>query len=143
MRSRRRVERVVVGTAELRRTAGRSALALARACSASPSALSQPQCGTHTELTKRTGIDVVVALDASRSMQAQDIRPSRLERAKLELSDLLDRLRGDRIGIVVFAADAFRAVPAHHRLRRRQALPQGHRPRFGAPAGDLALGGAA
>lgn len=74
-------------------------------------ALSQPQCGTHTELTKRTGIDVVVALDASRSMQAQDVRPSRLERAKLELSDLLDRLRGDRVGLVVFAADAFPQCP--------------------------------
>jgi Ca-activated chloride channel family protein len=74
-------------------------------------ALSQPQCGTRTELTRRTGIDVVVALDASRSMQAQDIRPSRLERAKLELSDLMDRLRGDRIGIVVFAADAFVQCP--------------------------------
>ncbi len=74
-------------------------------------ALSQPQCGTHTELTKRTGIDVVVALDASRSMQAQDVRPSRLERAKLELSELLDRLRGDRVGLVVFAADAFPQCP--------------------------------
>ena len=73
--------------------------------------LAQPQCGTHTELTKRTGIDVVVALDASRSMQAQDVRPSRLARAKLELSDLLDRLRGDRIGLVVFAADAFPQCP--------------------------------
>jgi len=73
--------------------------------------MSQPQCGTHTELTKRTGIDVVVALDASRSMQAQDVRPSRLARAKLELSDLLDRLRGDRIGLVVFAADAFPQCP--------------------------------
>lgn len=73
--------------------------------------MTQPQCGTHTELTKRTGIDVVVALDASRSMQAQDVRPSRLARAKLELSDLLDRLRGDRIGLVVFAADAFPQCP--------------------------------
>ncbi|MHB1844457.1 MAG: VWA domain-containing protein [Deltaproteobacteria bacterium] len=74
-------------------------------------ALTQPQCGAHTELTKRTGIDVVVALDASRSMLAEDIRPSRLARAKLELSDLLDRLRGDRVGIVVFAADAFVQCP--------------------------------
>jgi Ca-activated chloride channel family protein len=74
-------------------------------------ALAQPQCGTSTELTKRTGIDVVVALDASRSMLAEDIRPSRLERAKLELADLLDRLRGDRVAIVVFAADAFVQCP--------------------------------
>jgi Ca-activated chloride channel family protein len=74
-------------------------------------ALAEPQCGTSTELTKRTGIDVVVALDASRSMLAEDIRPSRLERAKLELSDLLDRLKGDRVAIVVFAADAFVQCP--------------------------------
>src|SRR6202034_1177220 len=45
------------------------------------------------------------------SMQAQDVRPSRLARAKLELSDLLDRLRGDRIGLVVFAAEAFPQCP--------------------------------
>jgi Ca-activated chloride channel family protein len=74
-------------------------------------ALAQPQCGTHSELAKRYGIDLVVALDASSSMLAQDIKPSRLERAKLELSALLDRLRGDRVGIVVFAGDAFTQCP--------------------------------
>lgn len=74
-------------------------------------ALSQPQCGTRTQLAKRYGIDLVVALDASRSMLARDIKPSRLERAKLELSGLLDRLKGDRVGIVVFAGDAFTQSP--------------------------------
>ncbi|MBI5548026.1 MAG: VWA domain-containing protein [Deltaproteobacteria bacterium] len=74
-------------------------------------ALAQPQCGTHKELAKRYGIDLVVALDASSSMLARDIKPSRLERAKLELSSLLDRLRGDRVGIVVFAGDAFTQCP--------------------------------
>lgn len=74
-------------------------------------ALAQPQCGTHTELAKQFGIDVVVALDASASMMAKDIKPSRIERAKLELSSLLDRLKGDRVGIVVFAGDAFTQCP--------------------------------
>jgi Ca-activated chloride channel family protein len=74
-------------------------------------ALAQPQCGGHTELTKRRGIDVVVALDASKSMLARDVQPSRLERAKLELTTLLDELKGDRVGIVVFAGDAYIQCP--------------------------------
>lgn len=74
-------------------------------------ALAQPQCGSHAELTKRRGIDVVVALDASKSMLARDIAPSRLERAKLELLTLLDELKGDRVAIVAFAGDAFIQCP--------------------------------
>jgi Ca-activated chloride channel family protein len=74
-------------------------------------ALAEPQCGSHSELTKRRGIDVVVALDASKSMLARDVAPSRLERAKLELNTLLDSLQGDRVGIVVFAGDAFIQCP--------------------------------
>jgi Ca-activated chloride channel family protein len=74
-------------------------------------ALSQPRCGSHTELSKRYGIDLVIALDASRSMLARDVKPSRIERAKLELSGLLDKLKGDRVGIVVFAGDAFVQCP--------------------------------
>ncbi|RPH70833.1 MAG: VWA domain-containing protein [Myxococcaceae bacterium] len=74
-------------------------------------ALSQPQCGSRAELTKKRGIDVVVALDASKSMRARDVLPSRLERAKLELSTLLDELKGDRVAIVAFAGDAFVQCP--------------------------------
>ena len=74
-------------------------------------ALAQPQCGTTSELTKRRGIDVVVALDASKSMLARDVQPSRLERAKLELTTLLDELKGDRVGLVAFAGDAFVQSP--------------------------------
>ncbi len=74
-------------------------------------ALAQPQCGSRAELAKRRGIDVVVALDASKSMLARDVLPSRLERAKLELSGLLDELKGDRVAIVVFAGDAFIQCP--------------------------------
>ncbi len=74
-------------------------------------ALAQPQCGTHSELAKRYGIDLVIAVDASSSMLARDVKPSRIERAKLELSGLIDRLKGDRVAIVVFAGDAFTQCP--------------------------------
>jgi Ca-activated chloride channel family protein len=74
-------------------------------------ALAQPQCGERAEVAKRRGIDVVVALDASKSMYARDVTPSRLERAKLELTTLLDTLKGDRVGIVAFAGDAFIQCP--------------------------------
>jgi Ca-activated chloride channel family protein len=74
-------------------------------------AAAQPQCGTHTTQAKRYGMDVVIAIDASNSMSARDVKPSRLDRAKLELSELIDRLRGDRVGIVVFAGDAFVQCP--------------------------------
>jgi Ca-activated chloride channel family protein len=73
--------------------------------------LAQPQCGTRAELTKRRGVDLVVAIDASKSMLARDVQPSRLERAKLELTTLLDELKGDRVGIVAFAGDAFIQCP--------------------------------
>jgi Ca-activated chloride channel family protein len=74
-------------------------------------AMAEPQCGGHSEVAKSFGIDVVIAIDASRSMLARDVKPSRLERAKLELSGLLDKLPGDRVGLVVFAGDAFVQCP--------------------------------
>ena len=70
-----------------------------------------PQCGERTELVKRSGIDLVIALDASNSMLARDVKPSRLDRARLEVTALLDRLKGDRVGLVVFAGDAFVQCP--------------------------------
>lgn len=74
-------------------------------------ALAQPQCGSRSELVKRQGLDVVVALDASKSMLARDVQPSRLARAKLELTTLLDELKGDRVGIVAFAGEAHIQCP--------------------------------
>ena len=74
-------------------------------------ALSRPQCGTRTELSKRYGVDVVVLLDVSRSMLARDVPPDRLTRATLEVGSLLDQLAGDRVGLVVFAAEAFVQCP--------------------------------
>jgi tetratricopeptide (TPR) repeat protein len=74
-------------------------------------ALANPQVGTRLEEVKRKGIDVFVALDVSLSMKAEDIRPSRLEKAKRDVSSLLRKLKGDRVGLIVFAGDAFVQFP--------------------------------
>ena len=74
-------------------------------------ALARPQFGTRVETVRREGKDVVVALDLSRSMLAEDIAPNRLQRAKLEILRLVDRLEGDRVGLVAFAGQAFVQSP--------------------------------
>ncbi|MDX1495719.1 MAG: VWA domain-containing protein, partial [Longimicrobiales bacterium] len=74
-------------------------------------ALARPQFGTRVETVRSTGQDIVVALDLSRSMLAEDVAPNRLERAKLAVLRLLRQLDGDRIGLVAFAADAFVQSP--------------------------------
>ncbi|MGD0036988.1 MAG: VWA domain-containing protein [Bacteroidota bacterium] len=74
-------------------------------------AVANPQVGTRLEEVKREGIDLFVVLDVSLSMKSEDIRPSRLEKAKLDVSDLLRKLSGDRVGMIVFAGDAFVQFP--------------------------------
>jgi tetratricopeptide (TPR) repeat protein len=74
-------------------------------------AAANPQVGTRLEEVKREGIDLFIALDVSLSMKAEDIRPSRLEKAKRDVSDLLRKLQGDRVGLVVFAGEAFVQFP--------------------------------
>jgi len=74
-------------------------------------ALARPQWGFEWQKIKREGIDILIAIDTSKSMLAQDIRPNRLERAKLALRDLLHLLSQDRLGIIAFAGDAFLACP--------------------------------
>ncbi len=73
--------------------------------------IANPQIGTRMEEVKREGIDLFVAMDVSLSMKAEDIRPSRLEKAKRDVSELLRKLTGDRVGLVVFAGDAFVQFP--------------------------------
>lgn len=68
-------------------------------------ALARPQYGSHTKLLRKRGIDVVIVVDFSKSMLAQDVRPSRIERAKAELTRFISELAGDRIGIVAFAGE--------------------------------------
>lgn len=74
-------------------------------------ALAGPQMGTRLEEVKAEGVDVVVALDVSNSMLAEDLKPDRMEVAKRALSQLIDRMKGDRLGIVVFAGEAFTQLP--------------------------------
>jgi Ca-activated chloride channel family protein len=73
--------------------------------------LANPQIGTKLEEVKREGVDVIIALDVSNSMKAQDIRPDRLERAKQAISRFIDKLENDRIGIIVFAGQAYVQLP--------------------------------
>ncbi|MFM7055254.1 MAG: vWA domain-containing protein, partial [Bacteroidota bacterium] len=71
----------------------------------------RPQLGSGLEEVKRKGVDVIVALDVSNSMNAKDISPTRLERSTQAIYRLIDKLQGDRIGIVVFAGQAFIQLP--------------------------------
>jgi Ca-activated chloride channel family protein len=73
--------------------------------------LMRPQWGTKLELVKRRGVDIIIAVDTSLSMQAEDIKPNRLESAKREISELLNTLTGDRVGLVAFAGKAFLQCP--------------------------------
>src|SRR5436190_2713512 len=73
--------------------------------------LANPQIGTKLEEVKREGVDVIIALDVSNSMKAEDIKPNRLERAKQAISRLIDKLENDRIGIIVFAGQAYVQLP--------------------------------
>lgn len=68
-------------------------------------ALAGPQLGTRTRILHKRGIDIVIALDFSKSMLARDVRPSRIERAKAEVTRLIGELEGDRVGIVAFAGE--------------------------------------
>lgn len=74
-------------------------------------ALTGPQYGFRWQKIERKGIDIVIALDCSRSMLATDIKPTRLDRAKRKIRDLLDMLQGDRVGLVAFSGTAFLQCP--------------------------------
>jgi Ca-activated chloride channel family protein len=74
-------------------------------------ALAAPRWGYHWQEVKRRGIDIFVALDVSRSMLAQDVRPSRLEQAKFAVRDLLKLAAGDRVGLIAFAGTTFISCP--------------------------------
>jgi Ca-activated chloride channel family protein len=74
-------------------------------------ALTRPRWGYEWENLHQRGVDVIVALDVSSSMLAEDIKPNRLERAKRKISDLLDMMEGDRIGLVAFAGTSFVQCP--------------------------------
>jgi Ca-activated chloride channel family protein len=73
--------------------------------------IANPQVGAKMEEVKREGVDLMIAIDLSNSMMAEDIKPNRLERAKLAISRLIDKLEGDRIGLIVFAGEAYVQLP--------------------------------
>jgi len=74
-------------------------------------ALARPQWGFDWQEQKARGVDVVFAVDVSRSMLAEDVQPSRLERAKLAILDLVEKMPGNRVGLVAFAGQAFLQCP--------------------------------
>ena len=74
-------------------------------------ALANPQVGSALEKGMRKGVDIMIAMDISNSMLAEDIQPNRLEASKIALSRFIDQLKGDRIGLVVFAGKSFVQLP--------------------------------
>lgn len=73
--------------------------------------LVRPQWGFEWNEVKKSGLDILIAIDTSNSMLAEDVRPNRLERSKLAVKDLVKRLQGDRIGLIAFAGNAFLQCP--------------------------------
>jgi Ca-activated chloride channel family protein len=74
-------------------------------------ALAQPQFGSKLQTSKKKGIEIIIALDVSNSMKAEDIKPNRLERAKRAIAQLTERLQNDKIGLIVFAGQAYVQLP--------------------------------
>lgn len=73
--------------------------------------LARPQFGSKLETVKRKGVEVIIALDISNSMLAQDVQPSRLVKAKRLIAQLVDKMENDKVGMIVFAGDAFTQLP--------------------------------
>jgi len=100
-------------------------------------AAARPQIGNHHALAEDRGIDLVIVLDVSQSMYATDAQPSRIERAQSEIIALLDRLQGDRVGLVVFAGRPFVRSPLTSDLPALSRLVEGvHQERALVPAGS-------
>ena len=74
-------------------------------------AIARPQFGSQLKTVKREGIELIIALDVSNSMLAEDIQPNRLERSKRAISQLVDKLSDDKIGLIVFAGEAYTQLP--------------------------------
>ncbi len=101
--------RMVPGTSTWRQTT--RFLLLRHALSLSVIALAGPQLGSHPVEVKAKGIDLVLAVDVSNSMDCEDLRPNRMESARRSIEQLIQRMRGDRLGIVVFAGEAHVQLP--------------------------------
>ena len=99
------------GTEALARQRTVQAWLLAGALAAAAVALAGPRVGTALRQGEQESLDLLIALDVSDSMRASDVAPSRLERAKLEIERIVDARRGDRVGLIVFAGEAFLQCP--------------------------------
>lgn len=73
--------------------------------------LARPQWGFEWHEIKRQGLDILIVIDTSKSMLTQDVKPSRLERTKFAVKDLIQKLKGDRVGLIAFAGNAFLMCP--------------------------------
>ncbi len=74
-------------------------------------ALARPQFGTRMEKQERQGIEALILLDVSNSMMAEDVKPNRLEKAKMMISNMVDNMKDDKVGLVVYAGQAFTQLP--------------------------------
>ena len=74
-------------------------------------ALARPQFGSKLQTVKHQGVEAMIVLDVSNSMMAEDVQPNRLERSKMMLSKLIDQMNDDKIGLIVFAGDAYVQLP--------------------------------
>ena len=74
-------------------------------------AIARPQYGVKTETRKRKGIEAIIAVDNSNSMRAEDVKPSRLDKAKMLVSSIVDKMTDDKIGLIVYAGEAFTQLP--------------------------------
>lgn len=103
-------------------------------------ALARPQWGEQVETIERQGLQLVVALDVSTSMLAGDIKPSRLERARLEIADLMQRLQGDEVALVLFSGASFVQFPLTSDYTTARKFLEGAKPgvisRPGTNVGD-------
>jgi Ca-activated chloride channel family protein len=84
------------------------------ACAMFVMAFISPRWGYDWQEVETRGVNIFIVLDVSKSMLAEDVQPSRLARAKQEISDLIDKLNGDRVGLIVFAGEAFLQSPLTH-----------------------------
>lgn len=102
---------LVIGPSSSRHGAPRGRILLYLGLAAATAALARPQWGRLEEPMFDQAREIIIALDLSRSMLAQDVKPSRLERARLLITSLLERLKGERVGLIVFSGTAFLQSP--------------------------------
>lgn len=100
----------IAPSASLRRKVVKMVL-IAVAAGLALAALARPQWGFEWQETKRVGLDILIAIDVSKSMLATDVKPNRLERSKFAVKDLLKKLNGDRVGLIAFSGTAFLQCP--------------------------------